>query len=391
MHRDQAGASSSHLAICVIIEGVERFFWFWWFQTLAARTGIAPGYLLLPTYLLPMLLAPFVARLGTGRCVGVGSCLYGLAFAVSAFLPAEGVWLVVVASAVHKTALIPTASQSDSIRSYPALIVAVNVAGGLSALLYGSLQASPGLRATDSAAVLAFGFCSLLAFRLRRIAPEQRREAKGGSMPLLTWRAVVQLPLYVAYWAYMTAHRRELEPLFVSAGLPKGSLLAVLCVAVLAYGLILTRKSSEGWLRNGNAVLLTSSVVWFYFYAVAGLTLRWWGHVGAAHPKLFSLLLLAQAGVGFAAAEAISGAVCSRLLVEAAPSRPIGSAAYFAVLGLGSLLSKFLCDRFSGDSLLLVLALVALVPSVLSKFGGAGPSPTAGGREPAANLGGSHG
>lgn len=389
MHRDRVGASPSDLAICLAIEGVERFFWFWWFQTLPARSDVALGFLLLLTYLLPAILAPAVARVGTGRCVAVGAFLYCLAFGVSVPRPGIGIWLVVVASAVHKTSLIPTASRIESLRSFPALLVAVNLAGGLSALLFSYVDTHSGLKTADTLAACSFGVCGLLGLRLHRVTREDTPAPRRRTYGLLAWSALAQLPLWVAYWAYMTQHRRELEPLFVRAGFPKGALLAVLCVAVLALGLILSRRSSEHRLRDGRSVLLWSSVIWFFFYAVAGLTLRYFGHLGATSPKLLSVVLLTEATLGFAAAEAISGAVASRLLLEAAPTRPSGSAAYFVVLGLGSLLAKFLCDYFSGAGLLLALALITLVSCALIWLGGDAPgldSP-----ERAANLGGSHG
>lgn len=369
MHREGACASGSQV-LFLVIQAIERLSWFWWFQTLSLRTSADAGYWIFAGYLLPIVYAPFVTRSGAGQMLVAANLGYALGFGVSGWAPAWGAAMITVASGLYKCSFGPVVAQFGNARSFPALYVAVNLAAGISALVSDRLVAAVGIQRADLIPAILCVLSALLCLRFRRVPREARASTLPGSLGALLLRSLVVLPFFSAYWAFMLGYRAELDPLLTRAALPKGSLLAALCVGCLAYSLLLTRRSAERFLRDGLRMAALASTVLFYYFATVAVLEASLGGVSivAQHPRLHLAVMLGLAALAFSLAEALAGAVVLRLLMEAAPSRESGSAAYFGMFALAALIGSALSWAFSGQKLMAVLAMVSLLPGMLIRL-----------------------
>lgn len=351
-------ARSVLLVALLTIQSIERFFWMHWFLGLQGRTTLGAGLLLFVTYMLPIALAPMVDRIGSGRGVLAGTLLYAFGFLTATATPALGIWLVVAASAVHKTAVGPTLSDVGDNRAYPLLYLAANVASGASAFAYGWLDRTVGISGMDGIACASFVVASVLALSLRHIAGVKNSSTSTGSFSKVVSLGLCQLPIYVCNWKFQTDYRVSITPLFATAGMPQGSLWGTVCLVVTlcSYGLGMERCT--GLLKDGRGVLFRGAILFVGYYALAGLTAEHSSHFPAAYP----FVILAES-VLFAMADSLVGAVSQRLMVEAAPTKALGAAGYFCAVGAGALLAYLIGS--TARPLLFVLAGIGLLTPVL--------------------------
>lgn len=341
MHRNAPGASALR-ARFLAIQALERAANTYWFLTLGLRL-LPIGIVVSMGYFLPIPLAKLAERLGSGRCVAMALLLTALGFLAAGSSTAVAVGLITLGSALFRAAFGPTLARSDDPALFPLANVTINLAATLTALWYGSGLAALGPRRLDC--FMAIGL--LVAFAvavpllpIRGVRAGRRVGPPAGAPPTGNYlRFAVSLLghvlVFVPLWGYQTTYREKQIGLMRACGLPIGAVFGTLCAAAMLTSLLLGMRRARRLLDQVQLLQVGGSLMICASLLAAGAIDS--AQLAAGHKCALVLANGAFYGIG----EALFASVAQRILMSLAPNRELGSAAYFATVGLGAFFSTW--------------------------------------------------
>lgn len=367
MHSNAQGASTLRTRF-LAIQALERAANTYWFLTLGLRL-LPVGVVVAAGYLLPVPLAAVAERIGSGRCVAAALLLTALGFVAGGSNPDVAAGLITLGSALFRASFGPTLARSDDPGIFPLANVTINLAATLTGLWYGRGLVALGPRQLDycmaMGLLLAFAVAiPLLPVRgVRSAAFVAPAAAALSETNYLRFAASLlgHLLVYVPLWGYQTTYRESQVELMRACGLPIGAVFGTLCATAMLTSMLLGMRRASRALEQVQLLQVTGSLL------VCGSLLAARAidsaQLVASHK---CALVLAGAGV-YGVGEALFASVAQRSLMSLAPSREVGSAAYFATIGLGA----FLSTLFTGPLYPVQLAGFAVAGSVVFFCAGA--------------------
>lgn len=341
MHSYAPGASALRTRF-LVIQALERAANTYWFLTLGLRL-LPIGIVVSAGYFLPIPLAGVAERLGSGRSVVAALLLTALGFVAAGSSPILAAGLITLGSALFRASFGPTLARSDDPALFPLANVTINLAATLTGIWYGSGLAALGPRRLDY--VMAAGLVVAFAVAVPLLPIRGVTAGRGMGTAVAGWRSgnclrfVVSLLghvlVFVSLWGYQTTYREKQIELMRACDLPIGAVFGTLCAAAMVTSVLLGTRLARRLLDQVQLLQVGGSLMLCASLLVAGA-------IDSAQlvPRQKCALVLANAafyGVG----EALFSSVAQRILMSLAPNREIGSAGYFAAVGLGAFLSAW--------------------------------------------------
>lgn len=340
MHSYARGASTLRTRF-LAIQALERAANTYWFLTLGMRV-LPIGLVVSAGYFLPIPLAGLAERIGSGRCVVAALLLTALGFVAAGNSPLAAVGLITVGSALFRASFGPTLARSDDPGLFPLANVTINLAATLTGIWYGRGLAGLGVHRLDYC--MATGLLLALAVAIPllpiRGVRAERRVGSPTAPPTSNYlRFAVSLLghvlVFVTLWGYQTTYREKQIGLMRACEMPIGAVFGALCAAAMVTSVLLGMRRARRLLDQVQLLQVGGSLMLCASLLAAGAIDS--AEMTATHKCTLVLWNAAFFGVG----EALFASVAQRILMSLAPNREVGSAAYFATVGLGAFISAW--------------------------------------------------